>query len=835
VFFRLAAVIGGVAIVASCDSRLSTSPITVGSSGSSSNSGVKGPTIAIDTPAVGSLVNVGDSLLVVARLHDDRALTTATIQALKITGSGDLGTRVETNRYAAVTIPATGTFRPGLKDTVIRRYLKPVAPVDSSLDSLVVRVIAADSAGVVDTVTRRTDLVSGPRVTITSPVSGDSTPAGIGLSVSAMAEHPDGVGRTSIRFQGEASWPTKLDTTITTTVTGSPRSYAFTNVAIIPADAPLRGKVTVTANAVSVNGRPGNAPTILVFVRSARNAQPLVNQAVAPRLEVTDSVTVTARGDGIRSLGYVARDGAGNVILRDSVLLPTPFAGNASAALSLSKLAPTLRGSRVAITGFAVDQSNRTGYAVRSGEATPGADLVGALVDSTLLVFGHTFPLPAARSSGLIGDLAWDPVRENVILSNQLFNRLEVFSTSSSKYDANGIAVGAFPWGLFVSNDPNVLWVANSGGDNLSRVDLTTHKELDAQRIRTRLTPLYTLTEDVTPGDSAHPATYHEGITAPIIYSDRPQYIAQLRDGTVFYSTRPTTTNPKGTIRYLDPTQPYPDEKAIVIYRQGASPKQHVIVNSDSSFVISGAPGSDFVVLCDHDAGTNHLGTCAISNRGYLAAYDSLRAHVPTTDVRFVDGVDIDDAGLTDTTFVAASGDRNWVAFGAGHTAGAGNIFMASASGFMSSPLSQIDLTNNASEHINGLALDSTGLTVGAHGDESFFASVDVPFHLRLQGKYANPAPGQGIVFHPRAKAGAGDVERTGYVASGDQSIEIVDIFHYLNRGNLPIKANLYGPLRAALPGPTDKANGVVLKLFGVSSSGLVVVDLRAQDIQTLP
>ena len=212
-----------------------------------------------------------------------------------------------------------------------------------------------------------------------------------------------------------------------------------------------------------------------------------------------------------------------------------------------------------------------------------------------------------------------------------------------------------------------------------------------------------------------------------------------------------------------------------------------------------------------------------------------MRAHVPTTDVRFVDGVDIDDAGLTDTTFVAASGDRNWIAFGAGHTAGAGNIFMASTSGFSSPPLSQVDLTNNASDHINGLALDSTGLTVGAHGDESFFASVDVPFHLRLQGKYANVAPGQGIVFHPRAKAGAGDVQRTAYVASGNQTIEILDIFHYLSRGNLPIKTNLYGPLRAALPGPADAANGVVLKLFGVSSSGLVIIDLRAQDIQSLP
>jgi len=647
VLFRLALVVGGVAVVASCDSRLSTAPITVGTggSGSTNNSGTAGPVIALDTPVVGGLVNVGDSVLVVVRLHDDKPLTSLSLEALKITGSGDLGTRVETARYPRITVPATGLFRAGLHDTTVRRYLKPAVPVDSSLDSLIIRAIATDSVNAVDTVTRRTDLVSGPRVTITSPTTGDSTPAGIGLSVSGTAEHPDGVGRASVRFQGEATWPTRLDTTVTIVVSGSPRTFNFSAVASIPANAPLRGKITVTANAVSVNGRPGNAPTILVFVRSSSNAQPLVNQIVAPRLEVTDSVTVSAHGDGIRSLGYVARDAAGNVILRDSVLLPTPFAGNAAASLSLGKLAPTLRGTRVAITGFAVDQSNRTGYAVRSGDLTPGANLVGAFADSTLLVFGHTFPLPSTRSSGLIGDITWDAVHENVILSNQVYNRLEVFNSASSQYDANGIAVGAFPWGMFVSNDPNVLWVANSGGDNLSRVDLTTHKELDAQRIRTRLTPLYTLTEDVSAGDSVTPPIFHEAITAPLIYSDRPQYIAQLSNGTVYFSTRPTPTAPKGTIRYLDPTQPYPDEKAVVIYkRTTASLKQHVVVNSDSSFVITGAPGSDFVVLCDHDAGTNTLGYCAITNRGYAATLDSLRAHIPTTDVFFVSGVDIDDA-----------------------------------------------------------------------------------------------------------------------------------------------------------------------------------------------
>src|SRR4051812_47235160 len=174
---RLSVLGAGVVIVASCDTRLSTSPITVGS-GSSSNTGVRGPTVVIDTPVAGALANVGDSVLVVVRLHDDKALTTFNLQGLKLTGSADLGTLQSTIRYPIITVPATGRFRAGLKDTVIRRYLKPGTPTDTTLDSLMIQAIALDSLGAADTVVRRVDLVAGPRVTITAPASGDSTPAG---------------------------------------------------------------------------------------------------------------------------------------------------------------------------------------------------------------------------------------------------------------------------------------------------------------------------------------------------------------------------------------------------------------------------------------------------------------------------------------------------------------------------------------------------------------------------------------------------------------------------------------------------------------------------------
>src|SRR5213079_1344783 len=94
----------------------------------------------------------------------------------------------------------------------------------------------------------------------------------------------------------------------------------------------------------------------------------------------------------------------------------------------------------------------------------------------------------------------------------------------------------------------------------------------------------------------------------------------------------------------------------------------------------------------------------------------------------------VDPVGITDTTFVALSADRNWVAFGEGNSS-PGLMFMASAVPNFGSPLiTQIDLTNQASERIFGLAIDSTGLTVAAHGSQSYFAAVDNPFHLRLQG-----------------------------------------------------------------------------------------------------
>jgi hypothetical protein len=112
---------------------------------------------------------------------------------------------------------------------------------------------------------------------------------------------------------------------------------------------------------------------------------------------------------------------------------------------------------------------------------------------------------------------------------------------------------------------------------------------------------------------------------------------------------------------------------------------------------------------------------------------------------------------------------------------------------------------------------------------------VSNPFHLRLQGKYDSFDDGAGIAFHPSADGTNSPADqRLAFIGAASGTIEVIDIAYYINRGRLPLKNPIYGPLRASLPMPGDPAN-VVLKLYAVSKQGLIVVDLTANDIKPGP
>ena len=119
-------------------------------------------------------------------------------------------------------------------------------------------------------------------------------------------------------------------------------------------------------------------------------------------------------------------------------------------------------------------------------------------------------------------------------------------------------------------------------------------------------------------------------------------------------------------------------------------------------------------------------------------------------------------------------------------------------------PIEVADLTNNASDRVFGIAINGNSTNIAVHGVETFFADSS----LRLQGKFATFNTGAGIAFHPLNvdENTPTALARVAFVASGDFSIQIVDSYRYRLRGRIPLRTNLYGPLRAVLPTPAERS-----------------------------
>jgi hypothetical protein len=233
-----------------------------------------------------------------------------------------------------------------------------------------------------------------------------------------------------------------------------------------------------------------------------------------------------------------------------------------------------------------------------------------------------------------------------------------------------------------------------------------------------------------------------------------------------------------------------------------------------------------------------------------LAAMEVLRAN-GDSDIFFAEGYQwqLERLALRDTTFVAASGDREWVAFGEGggepEDAGRITLWDASTQG-IHRRLLVADLVNNASEKVTGLDLNYDGTLGSASG---LFASYYWSTDLRLQGSVTKTVEaGAGAVLHPDHPSFSPAIpssERTlAFVGQADFTVRILDTVHFTERGQIHIRNNIVGPLRVAPPLPSDNAGSgrncsgsdcVVVKLYGITDAGgVVVVDVRRRDISTL-
>ena len=598
------------------------------------------------------------------------------------------------------------------------------------------------------------------------------------------------------------------------------------------------------------------------------------------RIELTDSLVVhvealdpsgTSRVDSIGFSAVIRGDGANGELGRTQVIGPSAAQGDTVSATFVLRpdwlSAPDLPADfTLQVYGWALTSAGDCGAAVPDSgdtldcrnEQVGGTSLrigsAGATPVPILAVPGRTTAF--GSSSVIVGDLQVDTLRERAYVSNRLSNRLHVFEPTTFAW-ASDVSVGSEPWGLHLNSTGDTLLVANSGGTSISHVSLDgTPAEVVDARLQTRNTALFEiqLSGDGFDADEGADDTNDSG-EGPLAeqldffdFSDRPQFVAQDAEGRVLYSTRPTVANPLGTIRVIERQQNWPEHETRILARlpndSRTSDNTVSVLHADSIVLFE----DGLVEIWDHPPGFPE----APFSSGIRRPLDALEYMTTQTesDIEFRAGRawDIEQVSFADTTYVAASRDRDWVAFGDGGAPEVGKIVVwHGPTGTITRRLTVADLVNNASERVRALQLNddgSLGIARGAVG--TYFFSND----LRLRGTVPESVGGGGGAAlhpdHPNTPAPSASGPTTvAFTVSGDRAIRILDTVHYQERGLLPIRDGISGPMRVTPPLPSDN-NGqgrnctgsdcVVAKVFAVTDSGgITVVDVRAADIGSVP
>jgi hypothetical protein len=822
------ATLAAVAIVGACDGGNGWSDVTGVGGGDDSSA----PTVEILSPHASDRVAVGDSVLVQIHVTDDLALDSVALRGFSLRGSAELGTQVEVARYATKVVDLRGVGAV-VRDTVITRYL--LATSDSLPESPVYIVAAARDT--MENVRADTIGISlgGPRVSIAAPLPGTQLRAGTGLPVHIQAA--DSVGRiATVRLR--ASQAFQADTSLQ--IDPSVRSLDTVIVLNVPATA--KGTLQLQASAWSANrdSSVSNPAMVEVLAASRDAAAPTVRFSVAApsAAEVTDSVAVTvvaADSSKVKSVGVTVvpshRKLSGTQAL--PVLSLTSATDSATFRFSLQQLGVVQQADtstvRLEVTAFASDTAGNCGAATvprtpLSETCQPGTPTLAANSGSRtdiLLVRGTT--VRPEGSADRLADLVSDGTR--VFVSNTTRNRVDVLPVAGSAFSGQ-VAVGSEPWGLAIGTSGDTLLVANSAGTNISVVPLSTLTEL--RRLRIPDVRLYGIDFDVKT-DSVNKVTRYD-------YSDRPQFIAQVSGGQILYSTKPTATESDGTVRIYDPRKDLTNEfnRVTEVFDGYATPVigKGIVVNALSAAL----SGSSRVYICPRRLRSTQTDPACITETAKVASDSLLKLRAAgLTDTRLDLGADIESVGLSDTTFVAVSGDHSTVAFGEGGV-NPGRIFLFRqiAGALVGSKTETEDLVGNVAQRVIGLGLNGDGSLGMARFDQAFFFDAT----LRLQGHASAGLPAGGGALDPRnANYPADDGHRRAYVSgvesNGRAFIDVLDSHGFRTLKRVYIRDRVVGGVIAVPVSASDPASGqLAVRVFAITAKGVVDVGLTAADIQ---
>ncbi|HEX8450510.1 MAG TPA: hypothetical protein VF647_00370, partial [Longimicrobium sp.] len=488
----------------------------------------------------------------------------------------------------------------------------------------------------------------------------------------------------------------------------------------------------------------------------------------------------------------------------------------------------------VEVTAWAVDAAGNCGAATSPGTpqrlpcALAGGAHVAAGVSGRLLTIlvtrGTTVAFPSPGDT--IADIASDGRR--VFASNMNANRVEVLPITGLAFGAP-VSVGSRPWGLAVGATGDSLLVANSGGTNISVVALpATGTPQEVRRIRTADVELYDVSYDVKT----------DSVSRVVVgrYSDRPQFLGQLSSGQILYSTRPTPAGVEGTIRVYDRRKDtsYEFNRGTEIFTNYATRTigKGIVVNALDAGL---SPGST-ITVCPRRLRPDQSDPSCVNGlaTAVSAALTSMR-NAGTTDTRLDLGVDAGTIGLSDTTFVATSTQRNAIAFGEGvREFGRILYFQLQGGNLVGSSRESSDLIQNAADRVIGLGLNSDGSLGVARGNQVYFFDSS----LRLAGVTRSGSPTGGSAMHPlNAGYPANDGRRLGFTSGVDANgpyIDVIDTYSFETIRRLPVRDRVTGTVIAipVLPGDPEAALLYTVRLFALTPSGILRIGLTPADLR---
>lgn len=789
------------------------------------------PTVTINQPSAADFpVTVGDSVLMSVRVQDNRGVSSVVLSGIARRGVDSLGTDTAVARFTSRTITLAQKT-----DTTILRHLRAIA-TDVTSERVLLIATARDSSGNTASDTATVRIVSGPLLTLVRPTDGAVTSVGKSITIEVRAIDPNGVRVVGWRASGVV---TAKDSVIRSPVSGAlADTTTFVDTLAIPSGTAV-GTITITPFGVDSLGDPsGTVASAAVSVQSAvaDATPPYVQFAVASRVEVDDSISVTATdASGITRVGWIARAlGSTAVIRGDSA----SFSGNLTDVtrgfqLNLDTVSTFPR--QVTVEAFAVDSVGNRG--VSSVSFVPRS--TSAVAETLTVVAGKTIALP---SGGQIADAIYNRNRNELYLSNIALNRIEIFQLGDSSFVSGGIPVGSRPFGLALwprdslGTNADTLIVANSGGTNISVVDVRAAR---VERRRHRL-PNYLIQKVKTSTDDATGAIVLN--ITEFDFSDRPQFVAtacrNIVAGTcttvlAVYSTSPTTAQGefplRGYLAWEDLTAAAGSPSGHFFFEQAIGPAS---LAADTLQIIS---------VRDTAPGQARRDTIFGGGIGTMADFNQL--------------------SFQDTTFVRNSGDFNHVLFGEGGldqgfaraltfdaragtldslkavcpsltTPGGAVLTVLKCRGTFDRGISEgifvRDFLANRASRVLSIATNFNGRTNLVRAD-SIYA---FDFTLRQTGLLQVAGTNPGMDFDPdhtfdaavRGTGGFGGSlspnDRLVFAARPDATIEVLDTFFYGTASTIPIRDPITGPLRVA-----KNSSGQQL-LVGVTASGLVIVRL---------